>query len=768
MSAEATKQNPLEKGRVIGRPFARTEAPLKVSGALHYTADIPLENLTHGVIISSPIAKGRIRSIDKSDAEAFEGVLCVFTPDTMPRLPVRPKQPDWEIMYGQSHVPMEDLEIIYAGQPIGYVVAETLEAAEHAAELVRYTFEEKKPVIPALDGTEEFIQPETMWLGYVAGFLQLHSKRGNGKAEIEDAEYRIDGSWSLSFNHHNPMELVATTAHWEAPDRLVVYETSQGATNFRNAYAKLFGLFRDQVRVISAYIGGGFGCKGPIWAHSWLTALAAREVGRPVRLTLSRAQMYSSVGYREAQRLDLSIGASLTGRILAISFTKTSATGSTENWAEPSWYPLTFMYDVPHLETDCHLIPANVMSPTFMRAPGEAPGMFVQECALNELAANLKIDPIEIRLRNHADVYPVDGSQWSSKRLKDCYARGAEIAGWLNRTPTPRSAREGNWLLGMGMASASHTVYRQRAFAKVAMREDGTAHASSSASDIGTGTVTFLRQITAEVLGLPITSVTADLGDTTLPEGTMQAGASLTASLGSATMVAAQALSMRICELAVADESSPFHNHDPKTLRLEDGAVKGTTAEQYAKVSQVLQKAGLAEVSADGSFEPGKLGEVRSGDPERDKEEGQRGMHSFGAIFATVAVDADLGLIRVRHLTGVYACGRILNPLLAKSQLIGGITMGMSQALFEHTFMDARYGRFANANYAEYMVPVNADVPTIEVEFLPETDPFINPAGVKGIGEIGIMGVAAAILDAVWHATGKRLRNLPILPEALL
>jgi xanthine dehydrogenase YagR molybdenum-binding subunit len=755
-------------GRVVGHPFERTEARDKVRGAVAYTADIRVENVAYGAIVSSPIAKGTIATIDTSEAEAVPGVLRVFTPDTMPRLTCRPEQPDWEIMYGQSHVPMEDRQIVYAGQPIAYVVADTLEAAEHAAEVVRFTFDTDIPDLPQLESATSFEEPKELWLGYVAGFVPGQLIRGNGKAELDKADIRVGGAWTLSFNHHNPMELSATTAVWEAPDRLLVYETTQGATNFRNAYAKLFDLFRDRVRVVSAYIGGGFGCKGPIWPHSWLTVLAAREVGRPVRLAVTRAQMYTSVGYREEQRLELALSASREGRLHAMHLTKTSRTCAFQGWVEPSWYPLTFMYAVPHLETNCRLLTANVMSAVSMRAPGEAPGMFVQECALNELAVELSVDPIELRLRNHADVYPIDGSPWSSKRLKDCYARGAELVGWANRNPLPGTSRDGDWLIGSGMASASHTVYRQNAYARVAIREDGMAHASSSGSDLGTGTATFMRQILAEEFGLSMDEVTATIGESQLPDAAMQAGASLSASLGSATLDAARSLKAKIFAIATTDQASRLYRYAASDLRLEEGWIVAADSGQKERLSDILRRAGLTEISAEGSFEPGKLGEVYTGNGQRGVSEGRRGMHSFGAIFATVAVDPDLGLVRVRRLTGVYACGRILNPLLAKSQLIGGITWGMSQALFEATHMDQSHARFANANFAEYLVPVNADVPTIEVEFLEETDPFINPAGVKGVGEIGIVGVAAAIVDAIWHATGKRLRHLPITAEAFL
>jgi len=753
---------------VIGRSFARTEAAQKVAGAVAYTADIAVEGMTYGLIVPSPIAKGIIETVDTTRAAAVAGVIRVFTPDTMPRLVCHPEQPDWEIVYGQSFVPMEDRRIVYAGQPIAYVVAETLEAAERAAEVVRFTFREEPPDVPLLDSAVRASEPDDIWLGYVTGFVPAQTVRGIGKRALETAEVRVRGSWSLSFNHHNPMELCATTAIWERPDRLIVYETSQGATNFRNAYAKLFGLFREQVTVVSSYVGGGFGCKGPIWPHSWLTVLVAKELGRPVKLVLSRAQMYTSVGFREEQRLDLDLGASRDGRLKAMHLVKTSPTCSFENWAEPSWYPLTFMYACPNLETSCRLLPSSIMSPTFMRAPGETPGMFVQECAMNELAAQLDVDPIELRIRNHADVYPVDGSPWSSKRLKDCYARGAELVGWSRRKARPGSTRDGDWLIGTGMASVSHTVYRRPAYSRVALREDGTARASSGASDIGTGTVTFMRQITAEVLGLPLDRVTATIGQTNLPEAPMQAGASLSASLGSATLNAARLVKAKVVGLATADPSSALHGVDPASIILDDGWLTAQGTDKRERLSRVFRLAGLTEVSVDGSFQPGGSGRACTGDPERDKHERHRGMHSWGAIFATVAADTELGLVRVRRLTGVYSCGRILNPLLAKSQLIGGITWGMSQALFEASYMDRRHGRFVNTNLGEYLLPVNADVPTIEVEFLEDPDPFINPAGVKGVGEIGIVGVAAAIVDAVWHATGKRLRHLPVTPEALL
>jgi xanthine dehydrogenase YagR molybdenum-binding subunit len=478
--------------------------------------------------------------------------------------------------------------------------------------------------------------------------------------------------------------------------------------------------------------------------------------------------MYTSVGFREEQHIDVRLGAMRDGKLVGAEVTKLSATPAWEDWGEPSWYPFTFMYDLPALETRCRLKRANVMAPTFMRAPGEASGMLVQECAMNELAAQLGIDPIELRLRNHADVNPADGTPWSSNRLKDCYRVGAERFGWPTRNPEPRSMWEDGMLIGMGMASACHTVYRQRARAHVTVSANGSAHVASGATDIGTGTQTFLRQITADALGLPIDKVAALIGDSGLPEAPMQAGASLTSSLGSATLDAAQNLVAKLIEMAVSQNDSPLRGRNPADLVLVDGRFVAGQETTEETITSVLRRAGLTELSSQGHFDPGGMGQVRSRDPERDRQERPRSMHSFGAIFAKVAADPDLGLIRVRQLTGVYACGKIINPLLAESQLIGGITWGMSQALFEATHMDARFGRFTNTNMAEYMIPVNLDVPLIDVTFLDDPDPFINPIGVKGVGEIGITGVAAAISDAVWHATGKRLRSTPILAEALL
>ena len=755
-----------------GRPIPRTEAGLKVSGTVAYTGDIAVDRLLHAVLVPSPIARGAIRSIDTTAAQAMPGVVRVFTPETMPPLPGLPEQPDWDIMYGSAFVPMANMAIHYAGQPIGLVLAETLEAAQHAATLVHYDFAVEAPVVgldssPDLSG-EAYHEPETVWLGFLAGFLPATVKRGEGAAALATADVTIEGTWHLSNNHHNPMELVASTVVWDDTDRLTLYETSQHVYNHRNGIAKLLGIPRENVRVVTSYVGGGFGCKGPVWSHSWLTALAAKAAGRPVRLVLDRSQMYASVGYREEQRIDVKLGATKEGKLVGAEVTKLSATPAWEDWVEPSWYPFTFMYDLPALETRCRLKRANVMAPTFMRAPGEAPGMLVQESAINELAAKLGIDPIELRLRNHAEVYPLDGSPWSSKRLKECYRVGAERFGWSRRNPEPRSMREDGMLIGMGMASASHTVYRQPAQARVTVSSFGTAHVASGATDIGTGSATFLRQLIADELGLPIEKVQALIGDSGLPTAPMQAGASLTSSLGSAAMAAGRDLKTKLMRMAAEQEDSSLHGCDPNTLTMIDGRILASEMATDETVTTVLRRAGLTELSSDGNFDPGGVGQVRSGDPERDRREGPRGMHSFGAIFARVAVDPDLGLIRVRQLTGVYACGRILNPKLAESQLIGGITWGMSQALFEASHMDARFGRFTNTNMAEYMIPVNLDVPVIDVTFLDDPDPFINPAGVKGVGEIGITGVAAAISDAVWHATGKRLRSMPMLAEALL
>jgi xanthine dehydrogenase YagR molybdenum-binding subunit len=749
---------------LVGKPVSRVDGRQKVTGAARYSADFPLENLTYGVFVTSAIANGRIASIDTKAAEQAPGVLAVLTHLNTPQLAQQPKGGFGVVQVSQSFSPMQAPEIYYSGQQIAIVIANTLEQATHAAKLVQVTYQQQQPVtMKDLDKTYE---PKSVMMGMVPG----QTVRGNVEQALAQAEARIEATYTIAANHHNPLEPSATIADWQG-DKLTLYDATQGVYFTRSTVANLLGIPIDNVRVISQFVGGGFGCKGTVWSHTWLAALAAQKVGRPVKLVLTREQMYTAVGHREEQAIQFALGATRDGKLTAIKQVKTSPTSPFDDWAEPNGGIINHMYACDNFDASYRLIKANVMTPTFTRAPGEVPGMFVLESALDELAYKLGIDPIELRLRNHADVEPGTGKPYSSKSLKQCYARGAELIGWQQRQPQPQSMRDGRWLIGYGMASSAFPVYRPGTVqtARAKLLSNGRAVVQCGAADIGTGTYTILAQVAAEVLGLSPESILVEIGDTTLPVVTFAGGSQGAGAWSSAVHVAATALRQKLMQLAIADPKSPLHQAQLENLAVENGRLfLKQNRDRSESYTQLLSRSKQPAVEAIGKWQVGAKPGVDTGEVAQEDVKAKYAMQTFGAQFAQVRVDPDLGIVRVVKCVGVFGAGRILNPKTARSQLMGGIVWGIGQALLEHTHMDSNLGRYTNANFAEYLVPVNADIPEIEIDFVEEVDKHINVLGVKGVGEIGMVGANAAIANAVFHATGKRIRDLPITPDKLL
>jgi xanthine dehydrogenase YagR molybdenum-binding subunit len=569
---------------------------------------------------------------------------------------------------------------------------------------------------------------------------------------------RVEATFRFAANHHNPIEPSATTAVWDG-DQLTLYDSTQGITASQLTVARLLGMPPPKVRVITRFVGGGFGCKAMIWPHVTLAALAARQVGRPLKLSLTRGQMFSSCGHREEQEQRVTLGATADGRVTTLRHLKLSATSPFDDWAEPSLNVAAQAYAYPNYQGVYQLIRTNIMTPTFTRGPGEASGMFALECAMDELAGQLGVDPIDLRLRNHADVDPVSGRPWSSKGLRECYQRGAERFGWQRRAPEPRSQRDGNWLIGLGMATAGYPVAAfpglQPQRARARLYADGSAVVQCGTQDFGTGAATAMTQVAADGLGVPLASVRFEYGDTELPNTSAAVGSAGSSMVSSAVHAATTALRDQLVARAIADAKSPLHGADPSAVVVRDGrmALDGQgIGETYG---ELMQRNFLEDVDALGSWSP------------TGADTGYA-MTTFGAQFAEVAVDADLGLVRVRRMVGAFAPGRILNPKTARSQLMGGMLWGLGQALLEGTRMDSRMGRWANASLGDYLVPVNADAPDVDVELVEVRDEVVNPLGVKGVGEIGQVGAAAAIANAVFNAAGRRVRELPIAVEQLL
>ncbi|MBX9397333.1 xanthine dehydrogenase family protein molybdopterin-binding subunit [Streptomyces sp. TRM72054] len=737
----------------VGQPLDRVDGPAKVSGSARYSAEIPLPAMAHAYVVGSRIAAGRVTGIDTSAALAEEGVLAVLTHQTLPKIAEQPPlipSLAGTAAPGQTFFPLQDDTVHYAGQPIALVVADTWERAQYAARLLRVSYAQTPPVTTLDQGRDLSYEPERIFGGWVPGRIE----RGNVETGLREADVRVEGTYTYAANNHNPIEPSCTTAQWDG-DNLLLYDATQGVNATQMTVSRLLGVPMSKIRVIGHYAGGSFGCKAMIHAHPTLAAMAARAVGRPVKLVLTREQMFTSVGHREEQEQHLTLGATRDGRLTAVRHHKLSPTSHFDDWAEPSVGVSSQIYACPHYEGVYRLFRANTMTPTFMRAPGEASGMYALECSLDELAHELGIDPIELRLRNHTDVDAMTGLPWSSSGLKECYERGARRFGWAGRDPRPGTRRDGNWLIGTGMATACYPVAPlanpQRARAR--LYADGTAVVQAATPDFGTGVATVMTQVAADGLGLSVDRCRFENGDTDLPNIAAAVGSAGAGMISAAVHSAATALRRQLIRSAVGDPGSPLHGADPVHVVVRDGVMTaGTASESY---SDLLRRTFRPDAEAAGQWNP----------PAHDIP---YAMMTFGAQFAEVAVDAELGLVRVRRMTGAFAPGRVLNPKTARSQLMGGMLWGLGQALLEANHMQQDTGHWVNASLGEYLVPVNADAPDVDVELIEVEDDIVNPLGVKGVGEIGQVGAAAAIANAVHHATGRRVRKLPIMIEDLL
>ncbi|HEX8656429.1 MAG TPA: xanthine dehydrogenase family protein molybdopterin-binding subunit [Hymenobacter sp.] len=756
---------------VVGKPLNRVDGRDKVMGRARYSAEYPLPGLTYGVLKTSDIAKGRIQSIDTSAAAKEPGVLAIYTHLNLPKLAKTPNDADGKKAIGapMGFLPLTSDVIHYAGQPVALVVADTLERATQAAALVRVTYQSAPPIAAYTDSRAQLFNPEKVQDGKTDGY----TRRGDARAALASAPVQLTAVYTHAINHHNPMEPGATTAVWDAPDRLTVYESTQGVTRTQKALATMLGLPQDQVRVITKYLGGGFGCKGSCWPHTVLTVQAAKGVGRPVKLVLTRKQQYTGMGHREDQTQTLKLGATKEGQLLALLHEKTSTTSPWDNYAEANSKIINRLYDCPNFEASYQLARANVMTSTFTRAPGEAPGSFAIECLMDDLAYRLGLDPIQIRLLNYAEQDPSTGQAWSSKSLRQCYARGAELFGWSKRNLKAGATRQGHLLVGWGMATASYPVHNSQGTARVRLYADGHAVVQSGATDLGTGTYTVMTQVAADSLGLPPEKIRFELGDTKLPTAPNSGGSVAAGTVSSSVYMAAQDVWQRLTRLAVKDRKSPLFNANPADVAVEKGRLQlkrnPATGEHFMAL---MKRADLTDIEGSGSGKYGagyETGQSASPADSGHKEgAAQHSMHSFGAHFCEVHVDPDLGTVRVTRWVSVHGAGRILSAKTARSQIIGGSIFGIGAALMEATARDQHFARYVNADLGDYHIPVHADIPDMTVEFIDEHDPYINAMGVKGIGEISMVGVAAAVANAVFHATGKRMRDLPITPDKIL
>ena len=709
---------------ILGTPIDRVDGHAKVTGRARYAAEFAAPGLLHAVLVQSTTAAGEILGIDVAEASGMPGVVLVITPDNALRLQV-PEKPATE--QEVDHPLLQNRTIRYSGQHVGVVVAATREQAVAAAARVRVrTREGEALTVMDHDSLARAYVPKN----FRDGQRPPDSHRGDPDADFAAAPVRIEVTYETPVEHHNPMEPHATVARWDG-DKLTVWHSTQGVTGAQKTLAQLFGLKPDDVRVVCPFLGGGFGSKGNCWPPATLAAMAARMVGHPVKLELTRAQMYTSNGYRPATRQTVKLGAQADGKLVALRHDGFSSMSMPElgEFVEPFALASEMLYDVPAAAISHRLVGLNQGLPTYMRAPGEAPGVHALECAMDELAVALRMDPIALRLANHADVDRSEDKPFSAKKLRECYARGAEAFGWSRRTPEPRSMRDGRLLVGMGMATSTYPMNRMAAKATARMDADGTVVVRSGTQDIGTGTYTVMTQVAADELGLPAARVRFELGDTAWPAAPVSGGSQTVASVGPAVQAACAALRAKLAGMGVAPD--------------------------FADLRAGLARAGVDHVEADG-------------EASYDRKKAKLSEHSFGAQFAEVTVDPDLGEIRVARFVGAFDAGRILNPKTARSQLIGGIAFGLGMALLEETTVDGNLGRITNPNVSEYLMAVNADVRQVEAILIDNDDQAANPLGARGIGELPMVGAAAAIANAVFHATGTRVRKLPIRLEDVL
>ncbi|MGJ6967761.1 xanthine dehydrogenase family protein molybdopterin-binding subunit [Streptosporangium sp. G11] len=727
---------------VIGAGLDRVDAPLKVTGKAQYPNDFGFPGMTHAALVRSTIAAGRIRAIDTSAALAAPGVLTVITHLTAPRLERGPMT----LLGPSPPAPLQDDRILHYGQHVAIVVASTAEQARHAASLVRVGYESTEALLDVDDPRAEVLTDP--W--------SLDSERGDVAAGFAAADVVVEGTYTTPDNTNNPLGLMATIAVWNG-DLLTVHDSTQWPHNVRTSLAAIFKIPESGIRVLAPYVGGGFGAGLRMWPHVILTVLAAREIGRPVKLVLTRPEMFTSVGHRPNSVQHIKIGANRAGDLIAIEHHGTSSVAMEDDDYEPVSLCSAVSYACLNVRTRDRQVRLNIPCPGSMRGPAEGQGNFALESAIDELAHAFGMDPLEFRLRNYAEVDPLSGLPWSSKALRECYLQGAERFGWSYRTPEVGSMRDGRWLVGYGLAGVSYPAYQVPCQARASVHRDGSAFVRSAATDIGTGTYTVMTQLAAELLGLDTSRVRFDLGDSDMPYSPQAGGSGLTGALGNAVHAACRRLVREFLDVVRDEVDSPLREAKLDDVTVSEGRIHRIGApEQGESYTDILARHGLEELSADGRSTP-----------PQPEELGMAVAGAFGAKFVEVRIDPDLGLLRVTRVVSAIDGGRILNEKTATSQIIGGTVGGIGQAMFEDTATDQETGRIANATFGDYLVPVNADIPDMDVIFVGEPD-RATPIGTKGIGEVGLVGVAAAIANAVYHATGRRIRSLPITIDQLL
>ncbi|MBB4392260.1 xanthine dehydrogenase family protein molybdopterin-binding subunit [Bradyrhizobium sp. ERR14] len=729
----------------VGTPTSRVDGRAKVTGAAKYAGEFAADGLLHGFIVDATVPRGRIARLDTSDALKVKGVVDVLTHTH--RVALADKDEAWKDEVapekGSPFRPLYDDRVKFNGQPIALVIAEDWETAKFAATRVRVEYEQ-----------EAFATDLETERGTSAKVDQPHKPRGDAAAALAGAAVRHEADYVLPTEHHNPMELYATTAVWDGSGSLTVYDKTQGVQNVHKYLCGVFDMKPEDIRVVSPYVGGAFGSGLRPQHQVVLATLAALALKRSVRVVLTRQQMYG-LGYRPMTIQRVALGAKSDGTLDAVTHEAIAVTSRYEDFSRNDTGWAQQLYKSPNSRLSHKLVHLDVPTPCDMRAPGAATGVCALECAMDELAVALKLDPIELRLKCYSDRDQSEDLPFTSKQLRECYARGAEAFGWARRNPAPRAMRDGKDLVGWGMATGVWEALQMPVAVRIVLTANGHAEVSCAASDIGTGTYTIMAQVAADALGLPIGNIDVKLADSTLPQAPVEGGSWMAASSAHAVLGAAEDIRQELARLAKAIPDSPLGGLNASEMVLVDGTI--------SKAGDKSRAVSIADV-----MRHGKLERIEKQKLNQFAEDKSHARNTHSAVFAEVKVDEELGVIRVTRVVSAVAAGRILNTKTGRSQIMGSVVWGIGMALHEETVMDHRFGRIMNANIAEYHIPVNADIHDIDVIFVDEPDDRINKLGVKGLGEIGIVGVPAAIANAVYHAIGKRVRHFPITLDKLL
>ncbi|ADB38213.1 xanthine dehydrogenase family protein molybdopterin-binding subunit [Spirosoma linguale] len=731
-------------------PIDRIDGRMKVTGGAKYFADFELPNTAYCVIVGSEIAKGAIASLDTKKAQGAPGVLGVFTHQNMPPIP------GWDAPTGgqaDGPAPKPDTKekyrilsspkILFDGQPIAMVVADTFERATYAASLVKATYTKQTTRTELGKHIAEAVTPR--------GGDYLRGKADGYKA----APVTLEANYTIPVEVHNPMELHGILAHWTGADSLMIYAKTQGVNATQDAMAQAFKIDAKNIHVHTEFMGGGFGMGLRTWPQETAVVAIARKIGRPLKLVVNRSQMFTLVGHRPTTIQTINMGADQDGKLIGIAHAATAETASYEDFTEATVNMTKFMYACPNVSTRYRIVRLDRSVPIWMRGPGEATGAFALESAMDEMAHKLNLDPIEFRLRNYTETDPEHNRPYSSKNLKEAYQRGAEAIGWSKRKNEPASQREGDWLVGYGMSTGTFNAFRWEASARALLKADGSLTIQSAVTDIGPGTGTALTIIAHNVLNIPVNRIKVEYGDTSLPKAPTQGGSAIVSAVGSAVFDACTSVKQALIELATKD-GGPLAGHQADELTLTDGvlSVEKEPGKKVA-VSELMRTNNLTVLD-------------RTKDSKGGPELGKYSMYSFSVHFVQVRVNPMTGVVRVTKAVSVADSGRIVSPKTAASQMIGGVAGGIGMALTEEAVIDHRFGRFVNNNLADYHVAVQADVPPIETIMIDKPDPIINPMGAKGMGEIALIGFAGAVANAVFNATGQRVRDLPITPDKVM